>query len=120
MDARQYDPAIGRFTSIDPVVHYKQSPYVAFYNNPAYWADPSGMTGEHYNWDKGRYENDKGNQVTFGEALASQGLNENGTEKTANSNEKDEAVAQVGLLAESFDFQKQHRIGKLQVLLVYG
>ena len=54
MDARQYDPAIGRFTSIDPVVHYKQSPYVVLYNNPVYWADPSGMNGEHYNWDKGR------------------------------------------------------------------
>ncbi len=42
MDFRQYDPAIGRFTSIDPVIHYYQSTYTAFDNNPVFWADPSG------------------------------------------------------------------------------
>lgn len=30
MDACMYDPAIARFTSLDPVLRYKQSPYVAF------------------------------------------------------------------------------------------
>jgi len=42
MDMRMYDPAIARWTSIDPVTHYSMSPYVAFDNNPVYWADPSG------------------------------------------------------------------------------
>jgi len=42
MDVRSYDPAIGRFTSIDPVIHYEFSTYNAFDNNPAFWADPSG------------------------------------------------------------------------------
>jgi RHS repeat-associated protein len=42
MDARQYDPAIGRWVVIDPVVHHNMSPYVAFDNNPVYWADPKG------------------------------------------------------------------------------
>ncbi|MGX1929366.1 DUF6443 domain-containing protein [Flagellimonas sp. 2504JD4-2] len=42
MDVRQYNPAIARWTSIDPVVHHSMSPYNAFDNNPAYWADPSG------------------------------------------------------------------------------
>ena len=42
MDLRQYDPAIGRWTVQDPVVHHEFSPYSAFDNNPAYWADPSG------------------------------------------------------------------------------
>ncbi len=42
MDFRQYNPAIGRFTSIDPVVHWSNSTYNGFDNNPVYWADPSG------------------------------------------------------------------------------
>ncbi len=42
MPLRQYDAAIGRFNSIDPVTHHEFSPYVAFDNNPVFWADPSG------------------------------------------------------------------------------
>ena len=42
MDLRQYDPAIGRWTVQDPVIHHNFSPYSAFDNNPVYWADPSG------------------------------------------------------------------------------
>ncbi|WP_419179951.1 RHS repeat domain-containing protein [Aureisphaera galaxeae] len=42
MEVRQYDPTIGRWTSIDPVIHFDYSPYNAFDNNPIYWADPSG------------------------------------------------------------------------------
>ena len=42
MEFRQYDPAIARFTSIDPVTHHSMSTYTAFDNNPVFWADPSG------------------------------------------------------------------------------
>ncbi|WP_188606998.1 DUF6443 domain-containing protein [Aquaticitalea lipolytica] len=42
MDFRNYDPALGRFTGIDPVTHHSMSPYVAFDNNPIFWVDPSG------------------------------------------------------------------------------
>ncbi len=42
MDMRGYDPAIARWTSIDPVTHHTMSTYTAFDNNPVYWADPSG------------------------------------------------------------------------------
>ncbi|ULC57923.1 DUF6443 domain-containing protein [Flaviramulus sp. BrNp1-15] len=42
MDFRQYDPAIGRFTAIDPKTHFDFSTYQAFDNNPVYFADPSG------------------------------------------------------------------------------
>ncbi|TRX34098.1 RHS repeat-associated core domain-containing protein, partial [Flavobacterium restrictum] len=42
MDMRQYDPAIGRWAVIDPVVHYEESPYTGFGNNPVFYADPSG------------------------------------------------------------------------------
>ena len=35
MELRQYDPAIARWTAIDPVVHHEYSTYSAFDNNPA-------------------------------------------------------------------------------------
>ena len=41
MDMRDYDPAIARWTGIDPVVHFSQSTYNAFDGNPVFWADPS-------------------------------------------------------------------------------
>jgi len=46
MDVRSYDPAIGRFTSIDPVIHYEFSTYNAFDNNPIVFADPSGANAD--------------------------------------------------------------------------
>ncbi|WP_271765054.1 DUF6443 domain-containing protein [Aquimarina algiphila] len=42
--ARSYDPAIARWTSIDPVTHFNVSTYTTFDNNPVYFADPSGTT----------------------------------------------------------------------------
>jgi RHS repeat-associated protein len=78
MEFRMYDPAIGRFNGIDPVVHYLQGTSVAFDNNPIFWADPSGADGEYYNWDTGQYENDQGEQVSFEDTMASVGLNSDG------------------------------------------
>ena len=49
MDVRSYDPAIGRFTGIDPVTHFANSTYTAFDNNPVIFADPSGADSEMYN-----------------------------------------------------------------------
>ena len=46
MDLRSYDPAIGRFTGIDPVTHHSMSTYTAFDNNPVFWADPSGANSD--------------------------------------------------------------------------
>jgi RHS repeat-associated protein len=45
MDMRDYDPAIARWTGLDPVTHFSQSPYNAFDGNPVFWADPSGADG---------------------------------------------------------------------------
>lgn len=64
MDYRSYDPAIGRFTSIDPVVHHSMSTYTAFDNNPVFWADPSGADAV-YNWDNGKYEDENGKNVSW-------------------------------------------------------
>ncbi|MFD2565879.1 RHS repeat domain-containing protein [Pseudotenacibaculum haliotis] len=42
MEIRNYDPALARWISIDPVTHHTTSTYNAFDNNPIFWADPSG------------------------------------------------------------------------------
>ncbi len=47
MEVRQYDPAIARFTGIDPVTHHSMSTYTAFDNNPVYFADPAGANAYH-------------------------------------------------------------------------
>ncbi len=44
MDVRKYDPAIARWSSIDPIMHGTLSPYTAFDNNPVFWNDPSGAS----------------------------------------------------------------------------
>ncbi len=45
MDVRSLDPALGRWTTIDPVTHHSMSTYNAFDNNPVLFADPSGADG---------------------------------------------------------------------------
>jgi len=67
-DYRHYDPAIARFTTIDPVTHHSMSTYTAFDNNPVYWADPSGADSI-YNWNTGQYVIN-GQVVSQDEAIA--------------------------------------------------
>jgi RHS repeat-associated protein len=42
---RQYDPRLGRWLSLDPLMHQFpwMSPYVGFDNNPIYYIDPFGL-----------------------------------------------------------------------------
>lgn len=42
----EYDTRLGRRWNIDPITFAWQSPYVCFNNNPIYYSDPSGATGE--------------------------------------------------------------------------
>jgi RHS repeat-associated protein len=44
---RQYDPRLGRWLSLDPMMgkYPNMSPYVAFNNNPVYFTDPLGLEG---------------------------------------------------------------------------
>jgi RHS repeat-associated protein len=48
MDYRQYDNALGRFNSIDALseMQYSHTPYHFGYNNPVFWADPTGLISE--------------------------------------------------------------------------
>lgn len=93
MDVRSYDPAIARFTSIDPVTHHSMSTFTAFDNNPVFWADPSGADAV-YNWDDGKYY-DEGKEVSFDQALASHGLNSNGSEKPIDDKRVDSKTGKV-------------------------
>ncbi|MNU55778.1 RHS Repeat protein [compost metagenome] len=45
---RQYDPRLGRWLSLDPLMrkYPGMSPYVAFNNNPIFFTDPLGLEGE--------------------------------------------------------------------------
>ncbi|HTN44833.1 MAG TPA: RHS repeat-associated core domain-containing protein [Flavipsychrobacter sp.] len=50
--ARQYDPQIGRFWSIDPLDEFA-SGYTGMGNNPANLTDPTGMRTQTYNGEEG-------------------------------------------------------------------
>jgi RHS repeat-associated protein len=49
LGAREYDPAIGRFISVDPVIEPMQpsqlQPYAYAYNSPLTFSDPDGLMG---------------------------------------------------------------------------
>jgi len=51
MDLRQYDPAIARWTTMDPVVQHSYSPYEGFNSNPIMFKDPSGAYGMTGGWN---------------------------------------------------------------------
>ena len=45
---RQYDPRLGRWISLDPLIarYSHQSHYSGFNNNPIYFSDPTGLEGD--------------------------------------------------------------------------
>ena len=67
--ARQYDPAMGRFLTIDPMAekYYSVSPYAYCNNNPIRFIDPSGM-----NW----YEAQNGT-ITWTDYMSQKDLDDN-------------------------------------------
>jgi len=86
MDVRSYDPAIARWTGIDPITHHDFSPYQAFDNNPVFFADPSGADSI-YNFDTNQYVIN-GKQVT--QAEATEYANNGGNSDGSNNNKVDE------------------------------
>ena len=65
--ARQYDPALGRWFTVDPMAEKfpQWSAYVYTYDNPIYFIDADGMIGT--DW----YEDEKGN-IVYDENIKSQ------------------------------------------------
>jgi RHS repeat-associated protein len=61
---RQYDPRLGRWKSIDPVVHPYQSSYAAFNNNPIFFIDPSGAKGSGFLAKAGEKIKEVWNKIT--------------------------------------------------------
>ena len=76
--ARLYDPLLGRFVTIDPLAEnsYFVNPYTYCLNNPFNRVDPSGLSS-HYNWDSQRYEDERGNEVSWESVQQEYGITEN-------------------------------------------
>ncbi|KVV15065.1 RHS repeat-associated core domain-containing protein [Flavobacterium sp. TAB 87] len=113
MSARNYDPATGRFTTFDPITHYSQSPYSAFNGNPVYWADPSGMEGEHYNWNTGQYVNKAGQNISFEDAMAGNGMNADGSKKNGSNDNSTGSTTETFNTSdinpkEAFEYEKKY------------
>ena len=74
--ARFYDAQLGRFTGVDSLAeaYPYQSPYAYADNNPIKYIDFMGL-GSSYNWDSGRYEDEKGNNVSWDAVQDEYGLN---------------------------------------------
>lgn len=63
---RQYDPRLGRWLSLDPMMmkYPWQTPYAGFNNCPIYFKDPSGAEGEEGNQEVQKHEVQKGDNLT--------------------------------------------------------
>jgi RHS repeat-associated protein len=69
--ARQMEPALGRFTTMDPMCekYYEWSPYAYAGNNPMKYVDPTGMMMDWYlDLHKGQIEHQPGSDDRFNQA----------------------------------------------------
>ncbi len=85
--ARQYDAALGRFITIDPLAEssYFVNPYTYCLNNPFNRVDPSGLAS-HYNWDSQRYEDERGNEVAWESVQQEYGIGKGSRDSNGDDN----------------------------------
>ena len=88
--ARLYDPLLGRFTSHDPLAEAwaHVNPYNYCFNNPVNRTDPTGMAST-YNWDKERYEDENGNEVSWESVKEEYEIEDKGNGNVSEQQEKD-------------------------------
>lgn len=84
---RQYDPILGRFMNVDPLAEssYFINPHAYCLNNPFNRVDPTGMIS-HYNFDKARYEDERGNEVSWKSVQQEYGIRESGSDNNSYDN----------------------------------
>ena len=65
-DHRLYDPTVGRFLTIDPLLDQTRDPYGYGAGNPVTWSDPSGLDRFSNAWEDRYYQQGRGFGVDAG------------------------------------------------------
>ena len=103
-NARMYDPVLGRFNQVDPMLQYS-SPYIYVGNNPLLFTDPTGMLGDYYD-SIGNYLGNDGLDDSKVYITTQEAVDDNSTDGTidAESISKKGEAGYVGEISDLVDF----------------